>query len=100
LYLRQNQTFRRSGTESFANDTPILKINRRTGLFSIDVDTASCSSARRLPQANSPPDAVRIEEMINYFPYPADGQFQPTIGVFETRGTSTQLVRISYRDNQ
>lgn len=39
--------------------------------FSIDVDTASYSNVRRfltdleLP----PPDAVRIEEMINYFPY-------------------------------
>ncbi|MDR3619798.1 MAG: VWA domain-containing protein [Paludisphaera borealis] len=40
--------------------------------FSIDVDTASYSIVRRfLTQSNQlpPPDAVRIEEMINYFPY-------------------------------
>src|SRR5262245_29134017 len=39
--------------------------------FSIDVDTASYSNVRRfLQQGQLPPkDAVRIEEMINYFPY-------------------------------
>jgi len=40
--------------------------------FSIDVDTASYSNVRRyLLQEGClpPPDAVRIEEMINYFPY-------------------------------
>lgn len=39
--------------------------------FSIDVDTASYSNVRRfLNQGQLPPkDAVRIEEMINYFPY-------------------------------
>lgn len=48
--------------------------------FSIDVDTASYSNVRRfLNQGQMPPaDAVRIEEMINYFTYdypePAWGQ--------------------------
>ncbi|OFW22520.1 MAG: hypothetical protein A3H97_06375 [Acidobacteria bacterium RIFCSPLOWO2_02_FULL_65_29] len=48
--------------------------------FSIDVDTASYSNVRRfLNQAQTPPkDAVRIEELINYFSYdypqPKDGQ--------------------------
>lgn len=39
--------------------------------FSIDVDTGSYSNVRRmLKQGQLPPkDAVRIEEMINYFPY-------------------------------
>ena len=39
--------------------------------FSIDVDTASYSNVRRfLSQAQMPPkDAVRIEELINYFSY-------------------------------
>ncbi len=47
--------------------------------FSIDVDTASYSNVRRLLSAGQAPpkDAVRIEEMINYFPYeyapPTDG---------------------------
>jgi Ca-activated chloride channel family protein len=48
--------------------------------FSIDVDTASYSNVRRfLNQGQLPPkDAVRIEELINYFRYdyapPRDGQ--------------------------
>ena len=39
--------------------------------FSIDVDTASYANIRRFLRAGEmpPPDAVRIEEMINYFPY-------------------------------
>lgn len=39
--------------------------------FSIDVDTASYSNMRRFLSRNSlpPKDAVRIEEMINYFSY-------------------------------
>jgi Ca-activated chloride channel family protein len=47
--------------------------------FSIDVDAASYSNTRRfIDQGNMPPaDAVRIEEMINYFEYdypePRDG---------------------------
>jgi len=49
--------------------------------FSIDVDTASYSKVRMylLEQTTLPrPDAVRLEELINYFPYdyapPQDGQ--------------------------
>ena len=39
--------------------------------FSIDVDTASYANIRRFLTANQlpPRDAIRIEEMINYFPY-------------------------------
>lgn len=39
--------------------------------FSIDVDTASYANLRRFLKAGQlpPPDAVRIEEMINYFAY-------------------------------
>lgn len=49
--------------------------------FSIDVDTASYSFARRslkeghLPQA----DTVRVEEMINYFPYDWKGPQDPAL---------------------
>ena len=39
--------------------------------FSIDVDTASYAQVRRFLKMNTlpPPDAVRIEELVNYFPY-------------------------------
>ena len=45
--------------------------NKPLSTFSIDVDTASYSNMRRfLNNGNLPPkDAVRIEEMINYFSY-------------------------------
>ncbi|MBV8487923.1 MAG: von Willebrand factor type A domain-containing protein [Planctomycetaceae bacterium] len=52
--------------------------------FSIDVDTASYANVRRyLDQMNQlpPPDAVRIEEMLNYFSYqdpaPPPGSSEP-----------------------
>ena len=46
-------------------------VNNPLSTFSIDVDTASYSNVRRfLNQGELPPqDAVRIEEMINYFDY-------------------------------
>ncbi len=46
--------------------------------FSIDVDTASYANVRRfLSQGQRPPaDAVRIEELVNYFPY----RYQPPTG--------------------
>jgi Ca-activated chloride channel family protein len=51
-----------------------------TTTFSIDVDKASYANVRRFLMANviPPPDAVRVEEMINYFAYhypqPSDGR--------------------------
>lgn len=51
-----------------------------TTTFSIDVDKASYANVRRFLMANviPPPDAVRVEEMINYFTYhypqPSDGR--------------------------
>ena len=51
--------------------------------FSIDVDTASYVMVRRYLNNNTlpPPDAVRVEEMLNYFPYhdspTADASDQP-----------------------
>ncbi len=50
---------------------PELSFDSPVSTFSIDVDTASYSNVRRfLTQHQMPPqDAVRIEEMINYFSY-------------------------------
>ena len=43
--------------------------------FSIDVDTASYANVRRFLNQNMipPPDAVRIEELVNYFPTSEEG---------------------------
>jgi len=74
--------------------------------FSIDVDTASYSYVRRaLNEGRIPePDAVRVEEMINYFPYDypaatsADVPFKPTIAVFPTPwNAKTELMQIGIR---
>jgi Ca-activated chloride channel homolog len=74
--------------------------------FSIDVDTASYSFARRqltegvLPQM----DAVRVEEMINYFDYawPApesrDTPFKPTVTVSDSPwGEGKKLIHIGIK---
>ncbi|MDA1215169.1 MAG: von Willebrand factor type A domain-containing protein, partial [Planctomycetota bacterium] len=45
--------------------------NHPLSTFGLDVDTASYSNTRRFLQQNTlpPPDAVRIEELVNYFSY-------------------------------
>jgi Ca-activated chloride channel family protein len=53
-------------------DNPFQLVSQdRQSTFSIDVDTASYSNIRRFLMQNTlpPKDAVRIEEMLNYFPY-------------------------------
>ena len=61
-------------TESYAhiaeNDFRLVSASPLS-TFSIDVDRASYANVRRFLQAGERPpvDAVRIEEMINYFPY-------------------------------
>ncbi len=74
--------------------------------FSIDVDTASYSFVRRaLNSGRLPPkDAVRVEEMINYFPYAypkpetAEQPFQPTVTVLPSPWNSAnQLVHVGIK---
>ncbi|WP_323014153.1 VWA domain-containing protein [Devosia sp.] len=74
--------------------------------FSIDVDTASYSYVRRMLEDGivPPPDAVRIEELINYFPYDypaatsAEVPFQPTMAVYPTPwNPATQLLQIGIK---
>jgi Ca-activated chloride channel homolog len=70
-----DRTFRPSfNTEAYdrITDNPFIRVNQDPlATFSIDVDTASYANIRRfLTQNQLPPkDAVRIEEMINYFTY-------------------------------
>jgi Ca-activated chloride channel homolog len=65
-------------TEAYANisDNPFLDSTQNPlSTFSIDVDTASYSNVRRfLDSGKLPPkDAVRIEELVNYFDYDYKG---------------------------
>ena len=94
-------------TEAFANEeqNPVkVTIETPVSTFSADVDTASWAIARSslmsgyLPSA----DSVRIEEMVNYFPYDyagpdaGEGPFRPSISVMPTPwNANTQLVRIA-----
>ncbi len=53
-------------------DNPFLAATENPlSTFSIDVDTASYSNVRRFLTSGQrpPPDSVRIEELVNYFPY-------------------------------
>lgn len=92
-------------TETFANaDANPVHITTDTPVstFSIDVDTASYAVIRNsltngyLPNT----DAIRIEEMVNYFPYDylapdAGAAFQPTVSITPTPwNADTQLVQI------
>ena len=93
-------------TESYS-DAPqnALKVTAEdpVSTFSIDVDTASYAVVRsslmngQLP----PPEAVRIEEMVNYFPYAypapdaAGAPFRGTVSVMQTPwNPGTRLVHI------
>jgi Ca-activated chloride channel homolog len=68
------QTDGKFNTENYnrIDDNPFHRVgNEPLSTFSIDVDTASYSNMRRfITQGQLPPkDAVRIEELINYFTY-------------------------------
>jgi Ca-activated chloride channel family protein len=74
--------------------------------FSIDVDTASYSYVRRMLSSGvlPEPDAVRIEELVNYFPYDypaatsAAEPFQPSIAIMPTPwNDKTELLRIGIK---
>jgi Ca-activated chloride channel family protein len=92
-------------TEEFSNaETSSLKVvtEEPVSTFSIDVDTASYAVVRSsLTLGALPPkEAVRVEEMVNYFPYSyaaPDGihPFKPTITVMDTPwNPGTDLVHI------
>jgi Ca-activated chloride channel family protein len=64
----------RPNTEGYdpITDNPFVRVaSAPLSTFSIDVDTASYANVRRfLTHGTRPPkDAVRIEELLNYFPY-------------------------------
>ena len=74
--------------------------------FSADVDTASYSLVRRSLMAGQMPDrdSVRVEEMINYFPYDwpgpdsKDAPFKATVKVLPTPwNTHTRLMHVGIK---
>lgn len=98
-------------TETFANAAvnPVhVTAEEPVSTFSIDVDTASYAVVRSSLMAGMLPDpqAVRVEEMVNYFPYaypaPEAGQaFRPTVTVMPTPwNAGTRLVHIGIQGAQ
>ena len=84
-------------------DNPVQRVAETpVSTFSVDVDTGSYANVRRfLNQGSLPPEgAVRLEEMVNYFPYnyvlPTDGSpFGVSTEVAATPwNPHTQLLRI------
>ncbi len=104
---------RPADAEDFANEdaSPVRVVAEEpVSTFSVDVDTASYSVVRtwlnewgELPD----PDAVRIEELVNYFPYAYEppgergGPFRPTVTVSETPwNPDTLLMHIGIQGRQ
>ncbi len=95
-----------ANTEAFANaPANAVKIAAEdpVSTFSIDTDTASWAIVRSsLANGALPPaEAVRIEEMVNYFPYdypapePGAAPFRTAVALFQTPwNKNTQLLRI------
>ena len=95
-------------TESYArireNDFQLVSASPLS-TFSIDVDRASYANVRRFIQSGTKPpvDAIRIEEMINYFPYEwdaveGDHPFQVVTEVWDAPWKSQhRLVRVGLR---
>ncbi|MFO0660976.1 MAG: VWA domain-containing protein [Polyangiaceae bacterium] len=99
---------RAESREEFAHreDNPFQDVKSAPlSTFSVDVDTASYTLVRRmLLQENRlpPPDAVRIEEMINYFQYgystPNDSGVGVTIDSTQAPWTSShKIVRLAVK---
>lgn len=92
-------------TEAFANADPNpvkVTAEQPVSTFAADVDTASWSIVRSSLNAGQlpPKEAVRIEEMVNYFPYAypapeAGTPFRPSVTVMPTPwNADTRLVVI------
>jgi Ca-activated chloride channel family protein len=101
-------TYRSEPREQYANlpDNPVYRVAETpVSTFSVDVDTGSYANVRRfLNQGRLPPEgAVRLEEMVNYFPYdyarPTDqSPFGVTTEVAATPwNPHTQLLRIGIK---
>jgi len=96
----------RDNFEKFDTNPLKLVADEPVSTFSIDVDTAAYAFARRMIEQGSlpPVDSVRVEEMINYFPYDyprpesAEVPFRTTVAVYPTPWDSrTRLVHIGIK---
>ena len=92
--------------ENYESNPVVSPQDNPVSTFSVDVDTASYSFLRSALNRGQlpPPGAVRLEEMINYFPYDytaprsADTPFNANVTVTETPWNSdTKLMHIGIK---
>ena len=69
--LRAQQQFNTAEYDAFEENPFLAAATNPLSTFGVDIDTASYSNVRRFINRGSlpPRDAVRVEEMINYFTY-------------------------------
>jgi Ca-activated chloride channel homolog len=107
-YMPPSQTVMPSGDEFAEFEEQRLRVaaEEPVSTFSLDVDTASYAYARRQLEDGYVPerDAVRIEELINYFPYAypaaesAEVPFKPTVMVYPTPwNEKTQILQVGIK---
>ncbi|TGQ78463.1 VWA domain-containing protein [Mesorhizobium sp. M8A.F.Ca.ET.207.01.1.1] len=96
----------RNRIEDFKTNPVHAALQDPVSTFSIDVDTASYSFVRRSLKEGSVPqaDTVRVEEMINYFPYDWKGPdsastpFNSTVSVMPTPWNEhTKLMHVAIK---
>ncbi len=96
----------RDRVEAFSTNAVTRVVDEPVSTFSIDTDTASYALVRRALKAGRLPDrdSVRVEEMVNYFPYawPApesrETPFRATVTVTPTPwNRHTQLMHVAIK---
>ena len=100
---RNRQDFNTEGYDRVVENSFAKVLEEPLSTFSIDVDTASYANVRRFLRGGSlpPPDAVRIEELVNYFPYDYAGPSNGEPFAFDTElspcpwNDAHQLLRIA-----
>ncbi len=95
--------------EKFASGSAQSALENPVSTFSIDVDTASYAFVRKSLEGGQMPnrDAVRVEEIINYFSYDypyaetKDQPFKPSVAIYPTPWNSkTKLLHIGIKGYQ
>jgi Ca-activated chloride channel family protein len=104
-----SRIYREHGRDRFTDIVPNpirITANEPVSTFSIDVDTASYAFLRASLNANVLPqkDAVRVEELVNYFPYDYEGPsersqpFKASVSVFPTPwNPDTRLMHVGIK---
>ena len=107
-HMPPSQMLQVSGDDFAGFDEQRLKVaaEEPVSTFSLDVDTASYAYVRRMLEDGYVPerDAVRLEELINYFPYDypaadsAEVPFRPSVMVYPTPwNAQTQILQIGIK---